>query len=64
MLENAHQDFLSGSQPPFGYAASVQERRGTKDKKVLVIRDDEARVICFLGIEVDDAIEIAEKIDI
>ena len=42
MLEHAGQGFWNGSHPPFGYAVEVQERRGTKDKKVLVLRDDEA----------------------
>ena len=45
MLENARQGFWNGSRPPFGYAVSVRERRGTKDKKVLVLCDDEARVM-------------------
>lgn len=38
MLENARQGFWNGSRPPFGYAVTVQERRGTKDKKVLVLQ--------------------------
>ncbi|WP_409561755.1 recombinase family protein [Hyphomicrobium sp. MC8b] len=45
MLENARQGFWNGSQPPYGYATEIQERRGTKDKKVLVLRDDEARIM-------------------
>jgi site-specific DNA recombinase len=45
MLENARQGFWNGSRPPFGYRVEVAERRGNKDKKVLVIDDDEARVV-------------------
>jgi site-specific DNA recombinase len=42
MLENARQGFWNGSAPPFGYATAVKERRGNKDKKVLVINEAEA----------------------
>jgi site-specific DNA recombinase len=45
MLENARQGFWNGSLPPFGYAVVTQERRGTKDKKVLVIHEEEARIV-------------------
>jgi DNA invertase Pin-like site-specific DNA recombinase len=45
MLENARQGFWNGSQPPFGYGIKIQERRGTKDKKVLALCDDEARIM-------------------
>ena len=45
MMENSRQGFWNGSHPPFGYTVKVQERRGTKDKKVLAIADDEARVV-------------------
>lgn len=45
MLENARQGFWNGSVPPFGYATEIRERRGTKDKKVLIPRDDEASVM-------------------
>jgi len=45
MLENSRQGFWNGSRPPFGYATKIQERRGTKDKKVLVIDEVEARVV-------------------
>ena len=45
MLENARQGFWNGSRPPFGYRIEVKERRGNKDKKVLVIEESEARVV-------------------
>lgn len=45
MMENARQGFWNGSQPPFGYATRVAERRGNKDKKVLVVNEDEAAVV-------------------
>ncbi|WP_172822814.1 recombinase family protein, partial [Paramagnetospirillum marisnigri] len=45
MMENARQGFWNGSRPPFGYALAVKERRGTKDKKVLVINEDEAQTV-------------------
>jgi len=45
MLENARQGFWNGSRPPFGYRVEVAERRGAKEKKVLVIDDAEERVI-------------------
>ena len=31
--------------PPFGYRVEIKERRGNKDKKVLVVDEDEARVV-------------------
>ncbi|MFT4026589.1 MAG: recombinase family protein, partial [Novosphingobium sp.] len=45
MLENARQGFWNGSRPPFGYAIEVAERRGSKDKKVLVVQENEARIV-------------------
>lgn len=45
MLENARQGFWNGSAPPFGYATVVKERRGNKDKKVLVIDEAEAAIV-------------------
>jgi len=45
MLENARQGFWNGSRAPFGYRIEVAERRGSKDKKVLVVEEDEARVV-------------------
>lgn len=56
MLENARQGFWNGSRPPFGYDTEVKERRGTREKKVLVINDEEAgiiRVIFGLAIGTD-----------
>src|SRR3546814_11596142 len=38
MLENARQGFWNGSRPPFGYRVEIAERRGSKDKKILVDR--------------------------
>ncbi len=45
MCENARQGFWNGAPPPFGYRAEVKERRGNKDKKILVVEDEEARVV-------------------
>lgn len=45
MLENAGQGFWNGSRPPFGYRVETVDRRGTRDKKMLVIDEDEARII-------------------
>jgi site-specific DNA recombinase len=45
MMENARQGFWNGAVPPFGYATMIKERRGNKDKKVLVINDDEAATV-------------------
>jgi len=45
MLENARQGFWNGSRPPFGYRTELRDRRGGKDKKVLVIDEGEAKVI-------------------
>jgi DNA invertase Pin-like site-specific DNA recombinase len=45
MLENARQGFWNGSRAPFGYQIGVRERRGNKDKKVLLVDDNEAPVI-------------------
>ena len=56
MLENARQGYWNGAPPPFGYTTVVKERRGNKDKKVLVVREDEARIIrqivdMYLGVD-------------
>lgn len=45
MAENARQGFWNGARPPFGYAVAVKELRGTKEKKVLVINEEEARIV-------------------
>ncbi len=45
MVENARQGFWNGSLPPYGYRSVVAERRGNKEKKVLAIDEDEARVV-------------------
>ena len=45
MCENARQGFWNGSHPPFGYKTRIAERRDAKDKKVLVIDDEEACVV-------------------
>jgi site-specific DNA recombinase len=45
MRENARQGFWNGSRPPFGYKTVVGERRGSKDKKILVIDEAEARIV-------------------
>ncbi len=45
MCENARQGFWNGSAPPFGYATRIAERRGNKDKKVLVVDEAEASVV-------------------
>ena len=45
MCENARQGFWNGSYPPFGYKTQTAERRGAKDKKVLVIDEEEACVV-------------------
>ncbi len=45
MCENARQGFWNGSAPPFGYDAVVTERRGSRDKKALVVNEDEARLV-------------------
>lgn len=37
MLENARQGFWNGSRPPLGYRVEITERRGNRDKKVLVV---------------------------
>ena len=43
--ENARQGFWNGSHPPFGYRTQIAERRGDKDKKALVVDDEEARAV-------------------
>jgi site-specific DNA recombinase len=45
MCENARQGLWNGSRAPFGYRTEVRERRGTKDKKILVIDETEAGII-------------------
>ncbi|KAB2766091.1 recombinase family protein [Brucella anthropi] len=45
MLENTRQGFWNGSRPPFGYNTAVKEMRGSKEKKVLVVNEEEARVV-------------------
>ena len=45
MCENTRQGFWNGSAPPFGYRTQITERRGNKDKKVLVIEEAEAQVV-------------------
>ena len=45
MLENARQGFWNGAKPPYGYSVEIAERRGNKDKKVLVIDEGEARIV-------------------
>lgn len=45
MCENTRQGFWNGAAPPFGYGLRVAERRGTKDKKVLVLDEAEASVV-------------------
>ena len=45
MLENTRQGFWNGSRPPFGYGVVVKEVRGSKEKKVLAVNEDEARVV-------------------
>jgi len=42
MLENARQGFWNGARAPFGYRTHVTERRGARDKKILVIDEGEA----------------------
>lgn len=56
MLGNARQGFWNGAAPPFGYATIVKERHRNKDKKVLMIKEDEARVVrqivdLYLGVD-------------
>lgn len=56
MLENARQGFWNGSRPPFGYATEIKERRGPREKKVLVVNEEEAgtiRLLFKLAIGVD-----------
>lgn len=45
MLENARQGYWNGSRPPFGYDVRTKEKRGNRDKKVLVINEEEARIV-------------------
>lgn len=45
MLENARQGFWNGSRPPYGYGVEIAERRGNKDKKILIVDEAEARVV-------------------
>ena len=48
MLENARQGFWNGLRPPFGYGVTVKEVRGAKEKKVLVVNEEEARTVRLL----------------
>lgn len=45
MVANARQGFWNGSRPPLGYKVQVVERRGDKDKKVLVVDETEAPLV-------------------
>lgn len=45
MMENTRQGFWNGSRPPFGYLVETKERRGNKDKKILVINEEEACIV-------------------
>ena len=45
MCENTRQGFWNGSAPPYGYKIEIAERRGNKDKKVLVLHEDESRIV-------------------
>jgi DNA invertase Pin-like site-specific DNA recombinase len=45
MCENARQGFWNGSRPPYGYRTKIAERRGAKDKKVLIVDEEEASVV-------------------
>ena len=45
MLENARQGFWNGARPPYGYGVKTKELRGTKEKKILVVNEEEARVV-------------------
>jgi site-specific DNA recombinase len=45
MCENARQGFWNGSYAPFGYRVETKERRGNKEKKILVVDETEAPVV-------------------
>ena len=45
MLENARQGFWNGARPPFGYSVEVKELRGSKEKKILAVNEEEARTV-------------------
>jgi site-specific DNA recombinase len=45
MCENARQGFWNGSHAPFGYRVEVKEKRGNKEKKVLVVDETEAPIV-------------------
>ncbi len=45
MCENARQGYWNGAQAPYGYKIEVAERRGNKDKKILVVNEEEATVV-------------------
>jgi site-specific DNA recombinase len=45
MLENARQGFWNGAKPPYGYSTKITERRGGRDKKILVIDEGEAAIV-------------------
>lgn len=37
--------FWNGSHPPYCYKTRIAERRGAKDKKILVVDKEEARIV-------------------
>ena len=45
MFANAAEGFWNGGPPPFGYRTAVQEKRGKKEKKILVVDEFEASII-------------------
>ncbi len=45
MCENTRQGFWNGSYAPFGYRVEIKERRGNKEKKVLVVDEAEAPIV-------------------
>src|SRR3546814_20983478 len=45
MLENARQGFWNGSRPPFDYSVEIAERRGSKAKQILVIKEADADLV-------------------
>lgn len=45
MVANARDGFWNGARPPLGYKVVIAERRGDKDKKVLVVDEAEAPIV-------------------
>ena len=45
MIANARDGFWNGARPPLGYKVVITERRGDKDKKVLVVDETEAPIV-------------------